>query len=132
MQDIQQVKANNASFVIFAAQPAEPHDVMGFFLEQRMPFKVLLGCYNGMRETSYCVPALCLPDIIDAGLLDEQDSILILNEYSAENEGRKASIRYANGDIESIGYLVAVPTTEALAAAGWTFDPAQDKFFIVK
>lgn len=132
MKALEDIKTANGSFVIFAAQPNLPHDVMQFFIENEIQFKVLLGSYNGERETSYCVPEKFLPQIIQAGLLSEQESVLVLGQFQATGY-REATIVFLNGqDAEKAGFFINVPKEEALHSVGWSFDPMNDKFFTIR
>lgn len=132
MKDLEAIKTANGSFVIFAAQPNAVHDVMSFLVENKIPFKVLLGSYNGERETSYCVPAEHFDTVIQAGLVAEQESILVLGHFNSSGL-RKAEIVFLNGqETESVGFFVNVEREEAFNQAGWTFDPMGEKFFTIK
>lgn len=134
MKEIEEIKRANGSFVIFAAQPNEPHDVMQFFVEHNVPFKVLLGSYNGERETAYCVPQEHFETVIQAGLVDEHESVLVLGQFNSYGL-RKADILFLDGreaTAESAGFFVNTDRDSALKSNGWTFDPMGDKFFVIR
>ena len=133
MKDIQTIKAINGSFVIFAAQPNINEDVMAFFVENNIKFKVLLGNYQGKRETAYCVPSEQFSMIVEAGLVQEQESVLELGVMSSSSGLRRATIVYLDGRaVEAAGFFVPVPKEDALKLNGWTFDPMNDKFYAIR
>lgn len=133
MRDLATIVRSNASFVIFAAQPHEPHTVMSFLVENSIPFKTMLGSYKNERETSYTVPAENFDAIVQAGLVDEQESFLVLG-HIGESGFRKAEIVFTNPELEPIdgGFMVNVSREEALSAEGWTYDPQGNSFFTLK
>lgn len=130
MRDLQAITTANGSFVIFAAQPNQPEVVMSFMVENLIKFKVLLGSYKNERETSYCVPADEFAKIVEAGIVDEQESILVLGPFNG-NGLRKAEIVYLaeEGKTEPAGFFSVVSREQALSGEGWTFDPMSDSFF---
>lgn len=133
MRSVEEIVRANGAFVIFAAQPNEPHVVMSFMVENSIPFKVLLGSYKNERETSYCVPQDQFQRILDAGIVTEQESILVLGHF--ESSGlRKAEIVYLSNDRESepAGYFVNVGRDKVPSLDGWTFDPMSDQFFTLQ
>ena len=119
-------------YCIFAAQPHEPHDVMYFLIDNNIPFQIILGSYKGQRETSYCIPHDRLPDVIGSGLVDDQESILILGAVNGLGE-RPASLLMSNAD-EPVPYgtLVEAPRSEAEASEGWSYSIMAQAWFIIK
>lgn len=131
MKDLQSIVTNNSSFVIFAAQPHEPHTVMEFMRQNNIQFKVLLGQYNGVVETSYCVPADQFTLISLAGIVDDQESLLILGPYQ-ESGMRKASILFIqDSSIKEVGEFVQITKEESSNFQGWTFDPMGSTYFTI-
>ena len=133
MRDLETIVRSNASFVIFAAQPYEPHTVMSFLVENSIPFKTMLGSYKNERETSYTVPAEHFAAITQAGLVDEQESFIVLG-HIGESGFRKAEIVFSNPETApvEVGYMVNVSREEALSAEAWTYDPQGNAFFVIR
>jgi hypothetical protein len=130
--DLDEIKRINASFVIFSAEPNAPEKVMAFFVENKVPFKVLLGSYDGVHETSYCIPHQHFDSVIQAGLVEEQDSILVLAHFNSDGL-RAAEVVYLDErKPEAVGFFVNVDRDDALRSTSWTFDPMNDKFFVIR
>jgi hypothetical protein len=121
----------NRQFAIFAAQPHEVHDVMYFLTDNNIPFKVMLGSYKGQRETSFTIPHDRLNDVILSGLLDEQESILVLSAFNGRNERRAIIVMRDTQEEIDAGVLKHVSRSEAEASDGWTFDPLGENWFII-
>ena len=77
MRDLETIKAVNTDVMVFASNTAV-HEVMYVLLNNNIPFKVMLGMYKGEREVSFTVPREHLETIVNLGLLDGQESILVL------------------------------------------------------
>lgn len=121
------------SFTIFAVQPHAPEEVMLFMTEHDIPFKVMLGSWQGKQEVSFCVPEVFLPLIVDAGFIEEQESILTLAPLDSKAPFRMASIEYRDGrPVEEAGLFTPMPKADALKQSGWTFDPGTQTFFVIR
>lgn len=129
MKDVKDIVKDNGTFVIFATQPLEPHEAMSFFVENQIFFKVLLGSYKNEREVSYCVKSEDFSRIVDAGMVEDQESVLVLGIMDDSVGLRKAEIVYLDErEPEPKGYFKHVKREEALSGAGWTFDPMAGSF----
>lgn len=87
-----------------------------------------------MTETSYCVPHKHIAGLIEAGLLYDQESLLVLGAMEPSIGMRSATIVYLhdNQESEQTGYFAPVSKEEAIVRAGWTFDPSSEQFFTIK
>lgn len=131
MKDLEQIKALNNQHVIFAAQPYLPETVMGYLLDNLIPFKVLLGRYKGENETSFIIEHSNLDRVKQAGFLNQQESILILS--AAGSGPRTAKIVYLKDEAEmSAGLFVPITKQEADAEDGWTYEPFSNTFFTIR
>lgn len=121
------------TFAIFAVQPHAPEDAMLFMAEHDIPFKVMLGSWQGKHELSFCVPEVFLPMVVDAGFIEEQESILTLGALDGKSPFRMASIEYRDGrPVEEAGLFTPMLKDDALKQSGWTFDPGTQSFFVIR
>jgi hypothetical protein len=139
MRDLQAMQAAATEVVIFAAQPHQPEDVMHFLASNNIRFKTLLGSYKGTREVSFLVSRDRFDDVMSQGFLDQQESILVLKGTNAHDQ-RIAEIVYLNANeeqpegvlAEEVGIFVEATREEAEAQDGYSFDPSNEKFYIIK
>lgn len=132
MKTAEQIVAENTKLLIFASDNPV-HETMNFLSQNGIFFQVLLGSYKNELETSYLVSAGALQHIIDAGLVSNQESVLVLDEMTADKDRPAKIVYFAEGTPDdTIGKLTMVPKEEALASESWTFNPAVNRYFVVK
>lgn len=130
----------DSNFVIFSSnKPA--HEVMSFLVDNGIQFKILLGAYKGIRETSYLVASVMMPKVFASGLVDDQESIMHLSHLPepgtvpSYEELRTAHLEFIQKDVENpilyLGNVVQVTGEVALQQEAYTYDPMQNTYFIV-
>lgn len=118
--------------LIFASD-REVHEVMYFLANNDLQFKVLLGSYKGQRETSFIVEAEAYVLLREAGLLDEQESILFVGQLIPGQRGRSAHMLDLDTlEFTLLGNLVPVPRIIAERADGYSYDPTGDHWFTIE
>lgn len=133
MQDLQQQQAAAQKTVIFATQPTPPEHAMSQMAALGIRYKVLLGSYKGVLEVSFLVTDADFEKVLSLGLVDSQESVLILHPASTPSE-REAEILFLNNDNGStmIGFFKAAPEHVAIAQDGYTYDPANQQYYIIE
>lgn len=127
---------NKDQYAVFASSVAK--EVVKDFLENNnIGFKELQGCYNGQTEDSFIISYDFLHYVKLAGLLDGEESVMILDQ---EDAGRRAAYllymkdyyRFVEEDdvLVSIGTLRQVSEEEAKAALAYSYRPDLDKYFL--
>ena len=125
-------KRTSAELVIFATQPIPVEETMRLLSEAKVPFKVMLGSYKGEYETSFITPFQYLLQVIELGLLDEQECIMTLSNMQ-QNGKRLADLVYnvhdENGQptVDGLGFFG--PINEEGLPDAWTFDPNSGLYF---
>ena len=132
MQDLSTIVSRNAMYVVFSSN--YPSAVITLLQDKSVNFKELTGMYKGEEEESFLVAMDDFGTVIESGLLDGQESILVLGAQTMRGGYRKASIVYHPGDKPPVeaGYLVPVDREEAIAGDGWTYDPLERQFYVLK
>lgn len=101
-------------------------------------FKLIKGSYKGQTENSWIVNSKDFDAILDAGYLDNQESILVLGGHDARDR-RQAHLEYlkdtpeaSTGDTINLGWLGSVEQAEALACEAYSYRPDLGQYFIAK
>lgn len=109
------------SFVIFAGP-------------KHVPFancKQLGGCYKGTREVSFLAPSSEWHAARTLALNFNQESVLLLGPKRHRDAHRPAILHYLDDRLpEPLGYFVPVSREFALAREAWTYDPADDQYYV--
>lgn len=104
---------------------------MYFLLDNNIDYQVLLSSYKGEKETSYIIPYDRIEDVMKAGLLDSEESTLILGAMDGLGR-RKAHLHMLEpNEIIPIGYLKATARLEAESGEGWSYNPTAKQFFTI-
>lgn len=132
MKPLKDLINESSALVIFASEESTA-DVMSFFVENKISFKVLLGSWRNKQEVSYCVPAEFFEQVIEAGYVNGQESILVMGQYNPKGL-RAAEIVFLDADTKAqqAGFIVNVDRENAILNEGWTFDPMSDSYFILQ
>lgn len=128
--------------VIWAAQPYDSTVVLKSMSRARRPvsLKVCLGGYAGEYETSYVSSVDTFKYAFESGLVDHQESVLLLGDI--RHGVRPATLVYMAGlripdesllhdCVVHIGGFREVRPREGADLSGFTYDPTQNKLFIV-
>ncbi len=126
----------NEYYAIFASD-MDDLKTSEIFTEHYIPFKRLLGKYNGKEETSYIANLKDMEHIASLSVIDNQESILFLSpEFKF---GRKAKLIYKNNMSASPTDFTFVDTyfrdTDEFTAKSqdsYTYDPSTNTYYIVK
>lgn len=104
------------------------HDVMYFLAQNNIPFRICLGSYKGVVETSFCIPTMMMPIINEAKwILDGQESVMHVRSVQGtlENHVEFEYLRLENQlRFQYQGKLALASKADALAADGYTYDPS--------
>ena len=121
---------NQDEYFVFASSYHETV-IRDFFNDNDIGFKQLIGSYKGTTEDSYVVNMKWLTYVEQAGLLDGEDSILLLSESLGQNR-RRAKLRFLNASKpdEDLGILRAVVKEEAMKREVWSYRPDLDTYFV--
>lgn len=124
------------SYVIFAIDdqsPAAGAHFRNFMVAQGIGFKPLIGCYKGVTEQSYIINEKDWPRVAEIGVLQNQESILIVGPCTSRDR-RPAKLDYLLDGVpsEDLGTMRSVPEAEAKAESSWTYDPHLKEYFICK
>lgn len=118
-------------YAIFASVGTPVHDVQYFLMDNNIDYQVLLGAYKGEKETSYIIPYDRLEDVMHSGLLNNEESILILDAMDGLGR-RKAHLHLlTTNEVFPIGYLKATARLEAETGEGWSYNPSAKQFFTI-
>lgn len=118
-------------YVVFASNATPVHEVMYFLLDNNIDFQVLLGSYKGERETSYIIPYDRLEEVMHSGLLNEEESILILGAMNGLGRRPATLHLLTTNEVFPIGQLVAAARSEAEPQEGWSYNPTAKQFFTI-
>lgn len=125
------VEIRTSDYAVFSVGATPVHEAMSFMLEHNIGFQVMLGKYEDQEETSFIVKRSDLHHIYNAGLIDDQESVLILGPNI--NETRDASIIYLTNkdEIQYIGQLIAVQRERALEEKAYSYNVLSQQYFII-
>lgn len=128
--------------VIWAAQPHDSTAVLKHMSRARRPvsISVCLGGYAGEYETSYVSDVDTFKYALESGLVDHQESVLLLG--GIKHGVRPATLVYMDGlripdesllqdCVVRIGGFREARLGESADLSGFTYDPVQNKLFIV-
>lgn len=113
---------------------------MQWCINRGINYKPLFGSYEGKTENSFIIGSDDIISVAVAGWLDKQESILHLGACDSRDR-RKATLFYlqegrgfndASKAPVELGVFCSVPKDEAMAQAGWTYDPLLNEYFICK
>ena len=111
--------------------------VMYFLAENNIPFRVVLGSYQGAIETSFAIPTILFPQVLAAGwILDGQVCVMHTRTIQSSKESIVHFEYMQNQDVSSrfvyMGNMHIVPKNVALAEEGYTFDPVSMLYSIIR
>lgn len=86
----------------------------------------LIGYYKGQTEYSYICHTKNMYEIVAAGFIDGQESVMLVSECNKQY----ARLAYSDGRTEGIGSLKSVNAEEALKHEAWTYRPDMDVYWI--
>ena len=121
---------NNEEYLIFASHLSMIF-VMNTLFNNKLPYKVLQGCYKGKQEISYMINARY--DISNLGLIKQQECTMRLSPVQLDGL-RSATLTYhKDRDVmRYIGKFVPVAQAEALASENYTCDPKTNIYYVTK
>ena len=135
-----QIKAyeptQGVSMVTIFSSYAPTEQVMYFLAENNIPFRVVLGSYQGDIETSFAIPTSLFPVVLAARwLTDRQICVMHIRSIQNTNE-RITHFEYlAEQDdakrFEFMGNMEVVSKQVALAETGYTYDPVSQMYSII-
>lgn len=104
-------------------------DEMQYLRDMQIPFKIVMGNYEGSRELSFMVDAQYSEIVLNrAFLYNVQDSVLkIEHEW---NNKRKATLIFENGDEKPLGYYKKVNKKMAMEHDSWTYDSEECEYYV--
>ena len=126
------------SYVVFSVDKAGAdnaparHALERFMLQTGIGNKALVGAYAGVTEASYIVNAKNYESIRAAGHVDGQESVLVLGPKIGRDGHRPATLHFlaANRLPEYLGLFVTCLPDVAKACDAYTYDPADDSYWI--
>ena len=127
----------SGTHVIFASTGNPSDLVMGELVDANISFKVLLGAYKDKRETSYLVGMEHLEFLFKSGLIEDEESILVLGNAQKNNK-REAFLVFntqdesGNSPIQHLGLLDVLSHEEAATTDAWSFDPTLSVYFGIR
>lgn len=106
-------------------------EVMERLVEKGITFKVLLGSYKGERETSYETPFSDFVQVMQSGILDGQESILLIGGNSGTDAVLLFNKFNADGslNIERLGELTVLDPAVLKDYKAWSYDPAAGLYY---
>lgn len=132
MSNTRQINETPYAYAIFAAQPNQPHDVMRFLLDNNIDFQIILGMWKGQPETSYCIPFARLADVALSGLIDAQESVLVLGPYNPRETQKAYLLTQDAAEPVPYGDLIQVTRAEAEASESWSYSLMAKSFHVVR
>ena len=127
----------SGTHMIFSSVKNPAEVVMTKLVEAKIAFKVLLGSYKTQRETSYLIGAEHLETIFASGLIEDEESILVLGNAQKNNK-REAFLVFntqddsGNSGIQHLGLLDVLSHEEAATADAWSYDPTLGVYFGIR
>lgn len=114
-------------FVIFAAQPFTTEQVLEFFAKNKVNIRVVLGSYKGTTETSFIMPFEYMEALVKSGLIDNQESLMILSNVQ-KNGTRCGYLAYREaGTVEYLGQIGEI--AEDSLPDAYTYDPTAGLYY---
>jgi hypothetical protein len=103
---------------------------MSFMDSRGIDYKLAIGCYEGLGETSYIVSYSHYELILALAGKHEQESILILSE--ATRHGLRPATLYflQSGDNIDMGYLTGCSKEYALKQNAYTYRPDLNQYWV--
>lgn len=84
-------------------------------------------------EDSYIVNTRDIQEVQDLGLIDNQESLLMLSEGDFHNQGRRtASLLFNDGRKDELGLMTPVSEEVALAQDNWSLHINSNQYFIIE
>lgn len=125
MLDYQQ---NLNNHVIFSGLPA----TVQIWAEQHaVPLRKLNGKYKGRLETSFIISEEYFPQLLASGVLDNEESVLLLEPKNTLSGNRNAKLLYLGSlKTEELGTFVPVDREYALAHQSYTYDPEAGQYYV--
>ena len=128
------------SYVIFASDESQ-EETLALLKYLNISHRRLLGCYT-MKDTgekviepSYIINANRLEHLKSLGIIDNQESILLLGAQDADKRAmRSASLVFMDDSVSPIGlgYMKTISEEEALTSDNWTYDIANNRYFVAE
>lgn len=124
-------EAGGESYIIFASH-VDSDTVQAFLVHNEINYRVLFGVYKGEYETSYIVNQNAFPFLEVSGLLEQQESVLLLGPIGSGDK-RPATLVYKDKRQESIGGFSETSRESVMTnKLDFTYDPALKLFFTAK
>lgn len=132
--------SSGESYVIFASDCADYY-VQTLLKTYAIGYKPLLGSYvmestgEKIQENSYIINSRDLETIGGLGLIDTQESLLLLSQGDFHAQGKRIATLQFMDNVEhkqELGYFVPVKEEEALSCDYWTKDLTTGQYFITK
>lgn len=127
-------------YLILSIDGAEKGDrraeFLGWCLTHDVGVKALQGAYKGTKEWSFIINARDWQKVYDRGFCKGQESILHLGpSYERTIHGwrrcaRMATLYYRDGHVEVLGRFVGCSKAYALKQDAWTYDPADNQYYV--
>lgn len=127
---------NKYSIMIFSAFESENSNeknidntaiVESYLVEEKVPFKKIMGCYKGSNELAFIVPLSYYKQLLPTINKYNQESVLIINA------DRKATLFYLkSGKNEQLGDFVNVSMEEAIDRESYAYDFANRNYYVTK
>lgn len=138
MNSVQQIKAANQEYVIFAIDEDKSKDDFDAFLKlNAVPVSECIGAYTYTEgelagtqvvEPSYLIPEKFMFMIANAGWTDRQESILHLGPL--ETGSRSATLHFGDQNTLPLGSFRECSVETALSSDAWTYNKATGRFYI--
>jgi hypothetical protein len=123
--------AGQGKYVIFSVSVWNLVDLVQVLSSNNIGHKKLVGCYKGKEEDSWIIKYDDFPLVFKAGLLGDQESVLILGPCDARDR-RPAKLAFLNplDNSKELGKFHSVSEATAKAQDAWTYDPGSKEYFI--
>jgi hypothetical protein len=124
------------SFAVFCVGNNKVREAMfkGWALGIGLPFKELVGSYKGVTEASFIVPFSRLVDVVEAGWIVGEESVLILGSRYVDGVMRGDRVAHlwfpSTGETVNLGHFGQTTKAHALAQEAWTFDPTDGTYWV--
>ena len=124
------------TYIVFAPDDQSIVGLKGVkqWMGANIGFKELIGSYkmeNGdvVVETSFIINENDRDTVVDAGIIDNQESVLHLGVCNSLTQ-RPATLLYLDGGEEDLGHMRSVSKEEALKHDAWSLDIPSSTYFI--
>ena len=125
----QEILLNTGAAAIFFSSFETTEHIMKVLADADVRFKVLLGRYDGKYETAYTIAAENLEWLFASGLVDGQESVMLLGEDGVGHLMFNQLDETGSPKLESLGEIINISKEDAALRTGFTFDPEDGLYY---